>query len=346
MAREEGEKPPESQAIIMGMITFAREGNYKRFYNDLKEISKVNHKPAWFMFLDTAVSVLLFGAGLQDYLNYKFYEKSFRERRTYVTIGYMDKVYRTLAKLEYSPFISNKVSFHKNYGKYTKREYFSPEDTFENFEKFLSRHDEFVMKPQIGLGGSNIVKVKTSEIEDRQAFYQEIREKKACVEELIVQDETWGALSPNSVNTLRVMTGAVNGRSWLLFAAARIGSGKTLADNFHQGGKGVLVDLETGRLVGNGIDKKLNESPTSITGIPFDGFQIPYWEEIKKMVLEAALVNDKINIIGWDVAISKDGPLLIEGNRGPGWDLVQVLLKKGTKYMLEDLMEEVKKAEQ
>lgn len=119
--------------------------------------------------------------------------------------------------------------------------------------------------------------------------------------------------------------------------------GKTIADNFHQGGKGVLVDLETGKLVGNGIDKKLNESEKSITGVKFDGFQVPYWSEIRRMVLEAALVNDKVNLVGWDVAISKNGPLIIEGNRGPGFDLVQILLKKGTKYMLDDLLEEVKK---
>ena len=121
--------------------------------------------------------------------------------------------------------------------------------------------------------------------------------------------------------------------------------GKTIADNFHQGGKGVLVDLETGKLVGNGIDKKLNESEKSITGIKFDGFEIPYWEEIKEMVLEAALVNDKVNLIGWDVAISKNGPVIIEGNRGPGFDLVQVLLKSGAKYMLTYLLKSVKKGE-
>ena len=113
----------------MGIINFALSGNYKRFYNDLKEISKKNKKPAFIMFIDTAISTLLLGSGLQDYLNYKFYEKSFKERKTYVTIGNMAKAYETLANIEYAPFFSNKVNFHKNFSKFAKRNFLSPEDT-------------------------------------------------------------------------------------------------------------------------------------------------------------------------------------------------------------------------
>lgn len=328
----------------MGIISFALSGNYRRFYNDLKKISEKNKKPAILMFIDTAVSTIAFGSGLQDYLNYKFYEKSFKERKTYVTIGNMEKAYRTLANIEYADFFSNKVNFHKNFSKYTKREFLSPEDTFENFEAFIKEHKEFIKKPIRGLGGSSVTKIKSSDIEDKKKFFEGLKETDCLIEELVIQDEDWGVLSPNSINTIRVMTTAVNGKSEVIFAAARIGSGKTIADNFHQGGKGVLVDIETGKLVGNGIDKELNESENSITNIKFNGFQIPYWNEIKEMVLEAALINDKVNIIGWDVAISKDGPLLIEANRGPGFDLVQVLLKKGTKYMLDDLLDKVKNA--
>lgn len=210
----------------MGIINFALSGNYKRFYNDLKEISKVNKKPAFLMFIDTAISTLLIGSGLQDYLNYRFYEKNFKQRKTYVTIGNMEKAYRTLASIEYAPFFSNKVNFHKNFSKYTKRDYLSPDDTYENFEKFISKHKEFVMKPQIGLGGTDILKVKTAEIENKKEFFENIKQKKCFIEELIVQDETWGSLSPNSINTLRVMTTAVRGKSKIIFTAARIGSRK------------------------------------------------------------------------------------------------------------------------
>jgi len=37
------------------------------------------------------------------------------------------------------------------------------------------------------------------------------------------------------------------------------------------------------------------------------------------------------------------GPLIIEGNRGTGWDLVQILLNKGIKYMLKEIKQEMKK---
>ena len=194
----------------MGLLNFALSGNYKRFYNDLKELSKTTKKPAIIMFMDTAICTILFGSGLQDYLNYKFYEKSFKERKTYATIGNTAKAYKTLANIEYAPFFSNKVNFHKNFSKFTRRKFLSPDDSYENFENFINTHIEFVLKPQVGLGGADVVKVKTSEIKDRKEFFNNIKEKKCFIEELVVQDEKWGTLSPNSINTLRIMTGAVN----------------------------------------------------------------------------------------------------------------------------------------
>ena len=56
----------------------------------------------------------------------------------------------------------------------------------------------------------------------------------------------------------------------------------------------------------------------------FDGFQLPYWEEAKKMVLDAALVNEHIHVVGWDVAFGEDGPCLVEGNDFPSHGLYQL----------------------
>ena len=325
----------------MSILKFALNGNYSGFYDELKKISANNGKSPILMFADTALSALIFGSGLQDYLNYKFYDKPFKERKTYVTIGNMAQAYKALAPLDYADFISNKVNFHKNYKEFTKRDYIAHDATYCEFENFLYAHPIFIKKPVQGLGGSDVTTVNASEISDKKDFYSRLTCKEFFLEELITQHEDWKKLSPNSTNTLRIMTEAFNGNASIIFAAARIGNGKSITDNFHQGGMGVLVDTQKGILTGNGIDKKLNESAFSVTGIHFDGYKIPYWNEIKQMVIKAALVNDRIHMVGWDVAITPDGPLIIEGNRGPGFDLVQILLKKGTKYMLNDALKKV-----
>ncbi len=329
----------------MGIISFALQGNYKRYYGDLKELSKEIGKPAWFMFLDTAFCVLRYGSGLQDYLNFRFYEKKHAQRKEYVTVGYLDKAITRLSNIKWSPFISNKLNFHRNYGKYTHREFFDPDGGYEAFTAFLDRHQEFIYKPQIGLGGKNVEKYVTADITDRKAFFDKVMEDKACIEEVVIQHPAWAALCPTSVNTMRIITGAAKGRSWLVYGATRIGSGKSVADNFHMGGSAVLIDMETGKLTGNAFDKKLNEHEYSAAGVRFDGYEVPFFEEIKKMCLEAALVNDEIHFVGWDVAVTPDGPLLIEGNRGSGFDLPQVLAKRGLRDMLDDLIAKVDKLE-
>ena len=52
-------------------------------------------------------------------------------------------------------------------------------------------------------------------------------------------------------------------------------------------------------------------------------------DNFEELVLKAALESDKILVVGWDVAISENGPVVIEGNRRPGFDLVQVLDDRG-----------------
>ena len=200
----------------MDLVRFALVGNYKRFYQDLKKIGKEKKKSPLLMFIDTALCVIFIGGGLQDYLNYRFYEKSWKERRKYVTIGYQAKMYKKMANIKYAPFFSNKPNFLRNFRKYTKRDWYDSEMEYEKLEEFLSIHDTFILKPIIGLGGTNVQKIETKTIVDRKKFYEDLKNKKMFIEEFIVQDPRWGEICPNSVNTLRVMTSVVNGKPKLL----------------------------------------------------------------------------------------------------------------------------------
>ena len=94
----------------MEFLSFALRGNYKRFYENLKKVSEKNKKSPALMFVDEVFSMALFGSGYSDYLNYKFYEKSWKERKTYATIGYQHEFYKVAAHWDYAPFFSNKVN--------------------------------------------------------------------------------------------------------------------------------------------------------------------------------------------------------------------------------------------
>ncbi len=326
----------------MGLLKFAINGNYKNYYKQLKELSKNNHKSPFIMFIDTAFSCLICKSGLQDYLNYKFYDKSWKERKEYATIGYQHEFYKLAAHWDYAPFFSNKVNFHKNFKKFVKRKCITYEDGYEKVEKFINEHDSVIRKPINGLGGANVEKIETKDIDNIKNFYEKLKEDNCFLEEEVIQNKDWAKLNPKSLNTVRVVTYALNGKSKVLFAVARIGSGKSIVDNFHQGGVGVKVNTEIGCLEGMAIDKANNESEyTNVTNVKVDGFKIPYWDEIVKMTCEAALVNENVNIVGWDVGIGENGPVIIEGNRGPGMDIIQVLYKRGVKPDLEAIKKEI-----
>ena len=45
------------------------------------------------------------------------------------------------------------------------------------------------------------------------------------------------------------------------------------------------------------------------------------WREILDLLQEAARVVPSVRYVGWDVAVTPDGPLLVEGNQYPGHDI-------------------------
>lgn len=321
----------------MGALQFAKNGNYKKFYDNLKIVGKKEKKSPLLMFIDASLAVFITGSGLSDYLNYKFYKKSWKERKTYATIGYQADIYKYAAR-DPEGLLNNKINFLKNNQDLTKRDYFDPKDDVEKMKDFLDKHKEFVIKPVNGLGGTDVKKMKKSDIQNIDEFYKHLVNNNMFLEELIVQDKSWGKISPNSINTIRVMTSNVNGEIEIFCMIARIGNGINLADNFHQGGTGVFIDVNKGILKGNATNKDLEEFEVHpISKIKFDNYKIPYFDEIKELCTKAAARFEKTNVIGWDIAITEKGPLIVEGNNGPGFDLVQVVLNKGTKYMLEKI---------
>jgi hypothetical protein len=108
----------------------------------------------------------------------------------------------------------------------------------------------------------------------------------------------------------------------IYLALFKIIVGANLHDNYNYGLSGNLtanIDLATGTLsyaTGASPDKIgfsiVSNHPT--TGRPISGFCLPHWGEARELVCKAAQLFRPLRAIGWDVAITQDGAMLMEGN--------------------------------
>lgn len=329
----------------MGLIEYARAGNLKRFKNNLKEISKKEKKSEFFLFNHFLLTFLKTGCGYSDYLNYELYNKTFKEIDEYVTIKHQDKFYEIVSPAKYKTFFTIKPNFLNNFKNYINRSFFAS-GTIEELKAFLDKNEEFMVKPYDGLGGKGVYKEYRKNIKNVNDFYNYLNENHLFIEEYVKQNKKVNRLCKESVNTIRIMTFSYNGKSEIVYAAMRIGNGINNVDNFHQGGMGCKIDLEKGILIGDAIDKDLNHYEVHPKSkVKFDGFVLPNWEKAKKLVLDASLVNNNIHMVGWDVALTDEGATLIEGNRRPGFDLIQVLSKRGRKDIMRHCLDIINKEE-
>ena len=130
--------------------------------------------------------------------------------------------------------------------------------------------------------------------------------------------------------TVRVVTArAAGGEPQLIIAALRMPVGNSSVDNFAAGGLASPIDLETGRL-GPAVYKDprkadVDHHPDSRQQIA--GEVVPFWNEVLDLCLRAHRCFPKVATVGWDVALTTEGPKLIEAN--PGWCVEVVQMAHG-----------------
>ncbi len=138
------------------------------------------------------------------------------------------------------------------------------------------------------------------------------------VQPVLKQHTTIAAIKPGVINSVRIDTLLADGRCVNSSAVQKLGQGNAPVDNGGHGGLVVQVDLESGRLA-RLAKQKARFGPEAFsahpdTGVSFAGTQIPFWSELRSIVCRAAFALPTLPTLGWDVAVTPDGPVLIEAN--------------------------------
>ena len=313
----------------MGRLSYMMKRAAKMDYGAMLKTANMLHKKTgksriWLL-ADMAKCAARYNAGYIDYKIAEMYRLNDAQRATQITRGISNSIVARMNDKKFWHFFDNKTEFNQLFSAQVKRGWLNLlEASEEDFAKFLEGRGDIICKPIDGSSGQGILKCTPEEYGDPKALYQRLREAGiGIVEDKVIQHPAIAALCPTSVNTIRVATLLGDKKGGIVYAYIRIGNGKVM-DNVDCGGMAAPVDIETGVITGVGANKAGETYEIHpMTGTKIPGTQIPYWEDVKTMCLNAMHVVPQVRFVAWDVAITEDGPVFIEGNSFPSHAIPQ-----------------------
>ena len=285
----------------------------------------------------------VYGFSPQEYFTFELGKLSHAGRRTFVTRRNKNSYYSKLNNQNYNMYLDKKTEMYRKFREFYGRDalpLYDDEDR-DAFKAFVDRHPVFIYKPSDDFGGKGIKIIdvtKTTGVND--TFDILISQSSGIVEELIEQGEALAKLHPESVNTVRAVT-CLNSSNEpeIQWCFLRMGMGKSYTDNASGGGLQAMIDPDTGIICSTGRDWKGDVHMTHPdTGVQLMGFKLPEWEKAMELLKKVSNVIPELRLVGWDLAYSKNGWILIEGNARPQCVSAQISNYNGKLYLMDNMI--------
>jgi hypothetical protein len=186
----------------------------------------------------------------------------------------------------------------------------------------------FIKKIYSSASGRNIHLLEVDKFKEDLSLlskiFQELVGSEYIFQQRVNQHPELNRMNPSSLNTIRFDTFIdKNSNIEIISGFLKMSTNKMPVDNNISGGCGVGIDLDTGLLRRSGYSKIkmsgigiLQEHP--VTGVKFENFIVPMIQEAQALVIKAAKLMPGLRMVGWDVGISPEGPVIIEGNSDYG----------------------------
>ncbi|MDO4168364.1 MAG: sugar-transfer associated ATP-grasp domain-containing protein [Lachnospiraceae bacterium] len=283
------------------------------------------------------LNYILFSANIEDYFEFRFYEKTLVEKKRYFTTKESIKFAEIVDDKEALYRLSSKTEMYKQIKKGVKREQlFTYEMSYEDFYQFCHKHGKFIYKPDRLDCGRGI------EIWDCNCsieyLYNKAKKTPAILDEMVIQHHLLQKLAPGSVNTIRILTIRMKNEIEIIAAALRMGSGESIVDNFSAGGLAATIDINNGIIKNCAYDSLGNSYKVHpFSNVVIQGFEIPNWDNILYFVKECAK-EFPLNYVAWDVAVREADCVIIEANPHGMIHVIQLEDTMGRKKQYQDLL--------
>ena len=294
----------------------------------IKTVHERSGKSKISIFFDMLWCAKKYGAGYYDYEIFAFYNLNKEQRATFLTRLKSKKFIEYMNDPAKGHLIDNKDEFYELYKDYIGRGFLKLEDASkQEVEKFVSSREYLFGKLRDKECGIGCERIKVSDFKNFDELYKYLKDKEFCtIEDNIVQHPDMNKLYSNAVNSLRIITVLDSKKvAHCIYIVQKMGLNGSIIDNnclF------APVDIETGKIkypAHSGDTTKgivYEEHPN--THIKLVGYKIPFVKEAVELCKKAALVVPEVRYVGWDVAITENGPVIIEGNNYCAHDFWQL----------------------
>ncbi len=284
------------------------------------------------------------GCVYQQYYQYDFKNKTKTQRREYVgSYEFHDFLMKASTPQSRKKF-ENKYTAYQIFKDYYKRDVIMVSSTadYVEFSQFVATHKEFVAKPIDSHGGRGFRVINIEKTGAKASFLELIADGGAVCEELIEQSYEMARFHPRSINTVRLVTYYDGSTVTPMYAFLRLGVGGSRVDNTSAGGLAAAINVESGEIV------SLATNRMDIDGEWFDrhpdtnekitGAFLPRWKELLDMVQELAIIVPEQKYVGWDMALTDEGWVMVEGNAKPLISTIQILNHQGIREKYKHLL--------
>lgn len=236
----------------------------------------------------------------------------------------------------YSLFDTIADHFPALYGTIHDGMYYSRDGMTESLIEAVDTYGTIVAKPVDAEQGKGFYKITSSNgefsVNGKSVTERELEQLQRdpgysnyMITEFVDQHEYSNQIFAETTNTIRVLTvmDSDTGEPQVIRPGHRFGTERSIpVDNFENGGVIAPIDVESGTLgqlaVLDEEGKRQRRDNHPDSGAEITSVTIPDWEEVKSIILEGARSYPMARVIGWDIVITPEQPVILEASGQPG----------------------------
>ena len=295
----------------------------KDYKNSLAILCRISKRGRLYLAVDMLLCVIFRLTLPSEYCDFGYDFIPRRKRKDYFTLVKRKYAYRKTEAPRSRNITANKFYFASVMQPFFGRRYLQSIDmTPQDFHDFIRGEERIIYKPIAGTAGLGQIIYRLDGSSSEEELYSEIKAlPRGLLETWIVQHEALSALYPDAVHIARLHTiHDGSGKNIRIYGAnLSIAVRGELANTCLDNTWSAQVDDDTGVVTTIAFDSQYNfYEETPGTHVQIKGFQLPDWDKVLELCRRAAARIPEMRFIGWDVAFTPDGPILVEGNGLPG----------------------------